>query len=108
MHEVVRTTGLTPADAATYREHLRVPAMSVGTYTIPRGGKDPQQPHREDEVYVVTAGRATLWTPSGTVPALPGSVLYVPAGEDHRFIDVEEDLTVVVLFAPAETTSAAP
>jgi hypothetical protein len=27
----------------------------------------------------------------------PSSVLFVPAGEEHRFVDVEEDLTVLVI-----------
>ncbi len=36
----------------------------------------------------------------GTVPVGPGSVLYVAAGQDHRFIDVEEDLAMVVVSAP--------
>ncbi|OLT47894.1 cupin domain-containing protein [Cellulosimicrobium sp. CUA-896] len=92
-----------PPDAARYVETLRVPAMSVGTYVIPAGAHDPQGPHREDEVYVVLAGRGRLWTPTRTVDAVAGSVLFVPAGEEHRFVDVVEDLTVVVVFAPAET-----
>jgi hypothetical protein len=28
--------------------------------------------------------------------------VFVPAGEEHRFVDVEEDLTVFVVFGPAE------
>ncbi len=91
------------ATSATYVERLRVPWMSVGTYTIPAGAPDPQAPHREDEVYLVTVGRGRLWTPASTVDVGPGSILFVPAGEQHRFVDVTDDLTVVVLFAPAET-----
>lgn len=94
-----------PADAtaATYVEQLRVPAMSVGTYSIPVGAPDPQGPHAEDEVYVVLAGRGRLWTPGATVDVGPGAVVLVPAGEEHRFVDVTEALAVVVVFAPAET-----
>ena len=47
-------------------------------------------------MYVVTAGRARLWTPDLTVDIGPGSVLFVPAEEEHRFIDVTEDLTLLV------------
>lgn len=90
-------------EAARYVETLRVPAMSVGTYVIPAGAHDPQGPHREDEVYVVLSGRGRLWTPDRTVDAVPGAVLFVPVGEEHRFVDVVEDLTVVVVFSPAET-----
>ncbi len=83
-------------------EHLKVSDLSVGTYSIPAGGVDEQSPHTEDEVYVVAAGRARLESPDGAVEVRPGSVLYVPAGERHRFVDVTADLAVIVLFAPAE------
>ncbi len=82
-------------------EHLRVPDLSVGTYRIPAGGLDDQRPHAEDEIYVVTAGKARIVTPDGTAEVGPGSVIFVPAGEEHRFDDVTEDLTLLVVFGPA-------
>ena len=91
-----------PADGNpnSYVEHIRSAALSLGTYSIPAGGLDDQVPHAEDEVYVVLAGRA-MFTGAGTVvPVGPGSVLSVPAGEEHRFQDVSEDLAVLVVFAP--------
>jgi mannose-6-phosphate isomerase-like protein (cupin superfamily) len=88
-------------------EHLRVTDLSVGTYSIPAGGTDDQEPHTEDEIYVVTAGRATFEAGRDQVPVEPGSVLYVAAGEVHRFTDVTEDLATVVLFAPAEGSRSA-
>ena len=92
--------------AAHWVEQLRVPDLSVGTYSIPAGGIDDQTPHTEDEIYVVTHGRATLWTPSGSAQVGPGDVAFVPAGEEHRFVDIVEDLAVVVVFGPAEYTRA--
>jgi mannose-6-phosphate isomerase-like protein (cupin superfamily) len=83
-------------------EHLSVPDLSVGTYSIPRGGDDGQQPHTEDEIYVVTSGRAVFEAADRSVSVGPGSVLYVPAGERHRFTGISEDLAVLVVFAPAE------
>jgi mannose-6-phosphate isomerase-like protein (cupin superfamily) len=83
-------------------EHLRVPDLSVGTYSVPRGGADGQSPHTEDEIYVVTSGRAVFEAGGRRVPVGPGSVLYVPAAEAHRFTDVTENLVTVVLFAPPE------
>lgn len=35
---------------------------------------------------------------------MPGAVLFVPAGEEHRFVDIEEPLDVIVVFGPAEYT----
>ena len=58
-----------------------MPALSVGTYSIPANGKDDQLPHFEDEVYVVTAGRAMFRGGSGDPVAVgPGRVLFVGAG----------------------------
>jgi quercetin dioxygenase-like cupin family protein len=76
-------------------EHPRVSDLSVGTYAIAAGADDDQEPHTEDEIYVVTAGQATLEAGG------PGSVVYVPAGEPHRFTGITSDLAALVLFAPA-------
>ena len=87
--------------ATDWVEHLKVPDLSVGTYCIPAGGEDHQSPHTEDEIYVVTSGRGHLKTPSGTAEVAPGAVIFVPAGEEHRFIEITEDLTLLVVFGPA-------
>jgi mannose-6-phosphate isomerase-like protein (cupin superfamily) len=83
-------------------ERFRVPDLSVGTYSIPAGGTDDQVPHHEDEIYVVTGGRAILAGDSAAAAAVhAGSVIYVPAGEHHTFTQITEDLTLLVIFAPA-------
>jgi mannose-6-phosphate isomerase-like protein (cupin superfamily) len=87
---------------ANWAEQFRVPDLSVGTYSIPVGGVDEQSPHTEDEIYVCMGGRATLRTPSGDAVIAPGVVVYVPAGEEHRFVDVTQNLSLFVLFAPPE------
>ncbi len=94
-------------EQAHWTEQLRVPDLSVGTYSIVAGGTDTQTPHTEDEIYVVTAGRATLESGGERAPVEPGSVVYVPAGEAHRFTGITEDLVVLVVFAPAEESRAA-
>jgi mannose-6-phosphate isomerase-like protein (cupin superfamily) len=92
-----------PGEQRDYVEHLRVPAMSVGTYSIPAGGVDGQSPHHEDEIYVVATGRARFTSDTGEAQVSPGDVIFVPAGEEHRFVDIAEDFTVLVVFAPQET-----
>ena len=89
-------------------EQLRVPDLSVGTYSIAAGGIDGQSPHTEDEIYVVTAGRAVLESGGERAEVGPGMVVYVPAGEVHRFTDVSRDLSALVIFAPAEESRAQP
>jgi quercetin dioxygenase-like cupin family protein len=90
-----------PAGDNDWVEQLRVPDLSVGTYCIPAGGRDDQHPHAEDEIYVVTSGRATILTPDSRADVGPGAVIFVPAGEEHRFTDITEDLTLLVVFGPA-------
>jgi quercetin dioxygenase-like cupin family protein len=85
-----------------WSEHLRVADLSVGTYSVPAGGADDQVPHTEDEIYVVTAGQASLQAGGESVRVGPGSVIYVAAGEVHRFTAITADLAALVLFAPAE------
>ncbi len=87
----------------TYIEHFRVPHLSLGTYSLPAGSVDGQDAHSEDEVYICTTGQAVLWTQRGEVEMGPGAVAYVPAGEEHRFIEIEDDLAVLVVFGPAES-----
>jgi len=89
-----------------YVEQWRVPDLSVGTYSIPASGVDDQTPHTEDEIYVVQRGRARLVTDSGEAEVGPGAVIFVPAGEGHRFVDVTEDLALLVMFAPAYRSRA--
>jgi mannose-6-phosphate isomerase-like protein (cupin superfamily) len=93
----------TPPDESPshWVERFRVPDLSVGTYSIPAGGTDDQVPHHEDEIYVVTGGRAILVGDSATATVQPGSVIYVPSGEHHTFTQITEDLTLLVIFAPA-------
>lgn len=85
-----------------YHEFLRVPAMSAGLYELAAGSRDPQQPHAQDEIYYVISGSARF-TAAGRERAVgPGAVLYVRAGVEHRFHDIEEDLSILVAFAPPE------
>ncbi len=86
-----------------YFEFLRVPAMSAGIYTLPAGATDAQSPHKEDELYYVVRGKAKMRAGMENRPVAAGSVIFVAAGAEHKFYDVEEDLEVLVFFAPAES-----
>jgi len=100
--QVITGAGEFGGPGPSWAEHLRVPDLSVGTYSIPAGGTDDQEPHTEDEIYLVTAGRAVLESGGDRIDVRPGSVIYVPAGEVHRFTEIVEDLAAIVVFAPAE------
>ena len=85
-----------------YLEFFRVPAMSAGVYVLPKGGADPQKPHREDEMYYIVRGRSRMQIGREHAEVQPGSVIFVEAGLEHRFYDIREELEVLVFFAPAE------
>lgn len=95
------------SDGGAYLEFIRVPDLSVGLYVLEAGGEDPQQPHTEDEVYVVLAGRSRFTAGDETREAGPGDTIFVAAGVPHRFHDIRERLEVVVVFGPAEGSRAA-
>jgi mannose-6-phosphate isomerase-like protein (cupin superfamily) len=93
-----------PGSGATHWvEHLRSDNLSVGTYSVVAAGTDDQAPHAEDEVYVITAGRARLTTPDGETEVETGHAVFVPAGEVHAFVDISEDFAALVIFAPPES-----
>lgn len=94
---------LSEQGAATYREVVRVDALSLGLFAAPTGHADMQSPHEQDEVYVVVAGSAVLDVDGRRTTVSPGSVAYVPARVPHRFVDVSTDLRVVVVFAPPQS-----
>ncbi len=83
-------------------EFQRSADLSTGLYVLEAGEIDEQVPHTEDEIYVAVSGRARFQTKAGAVDVTPGTVLFVPANEEHRFIDVTETLQLVVVFGPAE------
>jgi mannose-6-phosphate isomerase-like protein (cupin superfamily) len=85
-----------------YFEFLRVPAVSAGIYVLPVGGTDPQRTHRQDEMYSVVSGRARMQIGSESAEVRAGSVIFVEAEVEHWFYDIEEELEVLVFFAPAE------
>jgi mannose-6-phosphate isomerase-like protein (cupin superfamily) len=88
--------------AQPYREFLRRRGMSLGIYVLPVGGTDRQRPHASDEVYVVLRGRGALEVQGREHEVSQGSVISVDHGEEHRFVNITDDLHVLVIFAPPD------
>jgi mannose-6-phosphate isomerase-like protein (cupin superfamily) len=83
-----------------FAELFKRGTLSIELYA-PRGS-DPQQPHTQDEVYLVHQGRGRFRNGDTVHPFEPGDVLFVPAGVVHRFEQFSEDLAVwVVFYGPA-------
>lgn len=89
-----------------YLEFLRVPQLSCGLYRLGTQSRDTQSAHDEDEVYFVIKGRARMIIGGQATAIQPGSILYVPADTDHEFVDIEEDLSLLVLFGSGGPSGA--
>jgi mannose-6-phosphate isomerase-like protein (cupin superfamily) len=89
------------AHGGPWQEFMRVPDLYAGLYEIPVGGEDGQSPHEDDEVYFILEGRATLTVEQDRIDVKTGSVIYVAKTKDHRFVDITEDLSILVFFATA-------
>lgn len=91
------------ASGSDFHEFLSRPTMSGGIYRLPAGGEDDQVPHHEDEIYLVLNGSGRLRVGDDDVEIAPGSLVYVAAHVEHRFHNFDEELEILVLFAPAYT-----
>jgi mannose-6-phosphate isomerase-like protein (cupin superfamily) len=94
------------ASGRAYLEFLSVPDLSLGLYVLPAGGVDGQQPHTEDEAYYVVRGRGWVTVGDDTRDVGPGSVVFVAAAVPHHFHDIAEELSILVMFGPAEGSRA--
>jgi mannose-6-phosphate isomerase-like protein (cupin superfamily) len=74
------------------------PGLEVGVYVLVAPEPDHQQPHDDDELYVVLEGRGVLTVEGEETPLTEGQAAFVPAGADHRFTGYE-GLSVLVIFS---------
>jgi mannose-6-phosphate isomerase-like protein (cupin superfamily) len=74
--------------------------VEIGVYVLVAPEPDRQQPHADDEVYVVLEGHGTLDVEGTPVELHAGNAVFVPAGAEHRFTGYEE-LSVLVIFDKA-------
>lgn len=86
------------ADTGGYEIVHESPGLELGVYALVAPEPDRQQPHADDEVYVVLEGRGTLEVEGTPHRMTEGDAVCVPAGAEHRFTGYE-NLTVLVVFA---------
>jgi mannose-6-phosphate isomerase-like protein (cupin superfamily) len=105
MMQAFEYAALAQARAATggpWLEFLRVSSLSMGLYELAAGAADEQSPHSEDEVYYVVRGRGVIRVVNENRPVQAGSIIFVAANAQHHFHSITEDLSLLVVFAPAE------
>ena len=85
------------AENGGYEVVHRSPGLELGVYVLVAPEPDRQQPHEDDEVYVVLEGGGTLEIEGTSVELRKGQAVFVPAGAEHRFVGYEQ-LSVLVIF----------
>jgi len=76
------------------------PGIELGVYVLVAPAADEQQPHADDEIYIVLEGTGVLEVEGEQVRVKEGDAVFVEAGADHRF-SAYEQLAVLVLFERA-------
>ena len=74
------------------------PGLELGVYVLVAPDADRQQPHDDDEVYVVLEGSGVLEIEGKQFPVGEGEAIFVTARADHRFTAYEQ-LAVLVIFS---------
>jgi mannose-6-phosphate isomerase-like protein (cupin superfamily) len=76
------------------------PGLELGVYVLVAPEPDRQQPHEDDEVYIVLEGTGVLDVEGEQVELREGHALFVPAHAEHRFSGYES-LSLLVIFERA-------
>ena len=84
------------SDDGLYGVLLEHGTMELGYYKPV--GIDDQEPHDQDEIYIVHTGSGTFICGDERIPFEPGDALFVAAEVEHRFIDFTEDFAAWVVF----------
>lgn len=79
-----------------------VPYFSIRMFTISPGGNTPSHAHDfEHEIYILE-GTAKCVSGSTETPVRAGSVIFVPGGEPHCFVNTGSGDLVVLCMVPKE------
>ena len=87
-----------------YVQFINEGSLSLGLYVLAAGSVDEQSPHAEDEIYYVVSGRGAIVVAGERRAVRAGSIVFVAKEVEHRFVEIEEDLSILVFFAPEHQT----
>jgi mannose-6-phosphate isomerase-like protein (cupin superfamily) len=83
---------------------LRHGSMKFGLYAPL--GVDNQEPHLQDELYIVVSGAGALIKNGERRALQQNDVIFVEAGATHRFVDFTSDFKTCVIFWGPEVGEA--
>jgi mannose-6-phosphate isomerase-like protein (cupin superfamily) len=76
------------------------PGTEIGVYVLVAPEPDRQQPHEDDEIYIVLEGTGVLDVEGTKTQLREGQAMFVAAGAEHRF-SAYETLSLLVIFERA-------
>jgi len=85
---------LGPGDYEVFFDSL---ALELGVYVLIAPEPDEQEPHDQDEIYVVLEGTGVLTVAGEEMELHRGDAAFVAAGTEHRF-NAYQRLILFVLF----------
>ena len=91
------------SEAGGYEVVHSSPGLEIGVYVLVAPEPDRQQPHEDDEVYIVLEGTGMLEVEGQKVELREGHALFVPAHAEHRFSGYES-LSLLVVFERGSST----
>jgi mannose-1-phosphate guanylyltransferase len=96
-------------EAELDRQHYEVlneDSMTVEVGRYATGTAEPKNPHTGDEIYYLIAGSGMARVGDETYPVEAGDVVFVEAGLEHDFFDIEEEITTLIVLAGTEEPGA--
>jgi quercetin dioxygenase-like cupin family protein len=85
-------------DEANHLEVLDEESLTVEISRYSEGEYPPGNVHDEDELYYILSGAGTVEVADEMHSIEGGDVVYVERGTEHGFVEVDEDITVVIAF----------
>src|SRR5215211_6037107 len=86
-----------------WREFLRAGMFSAGVYRPPRGKSIVRRRTPRTRSTTCAQGVPSSNSRGKRQAVEPGSIAFVTKLAGHRFVDIVEDLELLVIFAPPET-----
>mgnify|MGYP006291958533 FL=1 len=109
MSRIPTTEMFEQLDENADRDHLEVlkeesMTVEVGRYSASKSA--PKNPHTGDEIYYIISGSGMARVEDETYPVEPGDVVFVEAGLEHDFFNIEEDIRALIVLAGSPDPAA--
>ena len=85
-----------------FLDFLKVRNLEAGVIVLHPNETDTQEPHSDDELYFVIRGEGWVQMGKKKIRVEEGSIIFIPAGMEHKFYGNDVNLVVLYVFAAKE------